>query len=413
MGIYRTTGATYAVIKEAVFNGGGTFADTDVVSTTSDTALKPEVDTIQRKATSASFIGLPALAGKEHGSGTFGVELLPAGGSAPQDLVGSAALEVALGIKSAPGAGAGAIIGKVVTGTDIGFAAADSSISYSTTDFSYVVAGDKLDVTGSTSNDGSYVVASLDSGNSKILVKEALVDEASGGTVTVVDKSFPMIDDCTVSSNTGDAFLYKLNKACGSQDSLAIKMMLGCSAADSQSLLFKGLVPNSVKFDFPVADVATLSFDIGASSFETNSGETLLVAPSLTTDPYVGKNAAFKVGNTVYEAKGVEYTVTNTVSDRESLTGSGIDSKAVTKKEIKGSLTITFENWDELNKFKDNTNASIYVELESGASIFATYFPLVRYSSVDISDDSGIFANKIEFIAYENASGDAIYVAHK
>ena len=413
MGIYRTTGAVYAVIKEASFNVGGTFTDSDVVSVTSDTSLKPEVDSIERKATTASFIGLPALAGKEHGSGTFGVELIPDSAVAPADVVGSTILEVALGIKSIPGAGTGAIIGKTVTGIDFTFAAADSSVAWTSTDLSYMITGDKVNISGSTSNDGNYTVASVDTANSKIIFNETVVDEASGATVTIIDKSYPMIEDCTRTGSTGDAFLYKLNKACGSQDSLAIKMILGCTASDSQSLIFKGIVPNSSKFTFPVADVATVTFDVGASSFQTKAGEDVLTSTALTTNPYVGKNAAFKVDGVVYEAKDVEYTITNTVSDRESLTGSGIDSKAVTKKEIKGTLSVTFQNWDELNKFKGNTNASIYLETDSGDSLFATYLPLVRYSAVDVADDSGILLNKIEFTAYEDAYGEALYIAHK
>ena len=53
---YRSTSAVYAVIKETTFNGGGTFVDADVVEVTSDTALKPEIDAIERKAVSNSFL---------------------------------------------------------------------------------------------------------------------------------------------------------------------------------------------------------------------------------------------------------------------------------------------------------------------------------------------------------------------
>ncbi len=51
--------------------------------------------------------------------------------------------------------------------------------------------------------------------------------------------------------------------------------------------------------------------------------------------------------------------------------------------------------------------------MTSGAHKFAIYLPKVRYTSVGIEDDDGILVNKIEFEAYENIDGEAIYVAHE
>lgn len=341
MAIYRSNSAVYAVIKEGTFNAGGTFTDTDVVEATSDTSMKPEGDSIERKAIKNSFLSQPKMAGKIYGSGTFGVELIPVGG-ASIDLNGADLLEVALGVRADAGLDAGAFIGYSDAGT------------------------------------------------------------------TPANMIFP-----AGSGDTGTAVLYTLSKPCGSQPSLAIKQMLGCDAGDSQSITFTGIVPTSVKFDFPVADVATVSFDVGASGYATTSGETILSGTAISENPYVGKNATFTVDDTAYEAKDLSFTVENTVTDREAITSSGISSKAVTKKVIKGSLSVTFENYDELNKFKNNTDAAVYLEMDSGTHKFAIYFPRARYTSVAIEDADGILENKIEFEAYEDAtSGEAIYVAH-
>ena len=340
MAIYRSNSAVYAVIKEATFNAGGTFTNTDVVEATSDTSMKPEGDSIERKAVKNSFLSQPKMAGKIYGSGTFGVELIPENLSG--DLNGADLLEVALGIRSAKGLAAGAFIGY----SDAGITSAKEIYAAKT-------------------------------------------------------------------GETGTAHLYKLAKPCGSQPSLSIKQMLGCTVGDSQSITFKGIVPSSVKFDFPVADVATISFDVGASDYTTASGETLLVGTALTENPYVGKNATFTVDNIAYEAKDLSFTIENTVTDREAITSSGIASKAVTKKMVKGSLSVTFENYNELAKFKNNTDASIYLEMVSGTHKFAIYFPRARYTGVSIEDADGILENKIEFEAYEDALlGEAIYVAH-
>ncbi len=342
---YRSTSAIYAVIKEATFNGGGTFTDNDVVEVTSDTALKPEIDAIERKAVSNSFISSPKLPGKESGSGTFAVELIPVGGTS-NDINGSAVLEVALGTREDAGSDTGCIIG------------------------------------------------------------------ASDAAGTPAD----MIYEVTT-GETGTAILYKLNKPCGGQDSLAVKQFLGCDTTDSEIITYTGIVPNSVTFDFPVADIATVSFDTGAAGFNTTSNETILNPVFISANPYVGKNAKFTVDSTSYEAKDLQFSIENTVSDREALTSSGITSKVITSKMVKGSLTVTFENYDELNKFKNSTDAAVYLQMDSTDGTnnyeFAIYLPRVRYTSVSIEDDDGVLANKIEFEGYQDAAGEAILIGHR
>lgn len=337
---YRTTSALYAVIKEATFNTGGTYLDTDVVEATSDTSLTPEIDAIERKAVSNSFLTSPKLPGKESGSGTFGVELIPE--ESGTDVNGKAILEVALGIVEAPGTGTGAFIGY----SDAGITPAD-------------------------------------------MIYEA--DVADDGTAT----------------------LYKLNKPCGDQDSLAIMQYLGCDVGDSQLIEYTGIVPNSVTFDFPVADIATVSFDVGAAGFSTSAGAAILNSVYLSENPYVGKNAKFVVGGVTYEAKDLNFSIENTISDREALTSTGITDKIVTSKVVKGTLSVTFENYDELNKFKNSTDATCYLEMASGTHKFAIYLPRIRYTSVGVEDDDGILVNKIEFEGYEDTSGEAILIAHE
>jgi len=333
------------VAIEETFNVAPAFDADDVVETTTDTALKPEIDSIERKATSNSFLTSPKLPGKEFGSGTVGVELIPVGDGS-EDINGSAILEVALGIREEAGSGTGAFIGY----SDAGVTAADE-------------------------------------------IYEAAVGE------------------------TGEAILYKLNKPCGDQDSLAIKQILGCNSSDSQIITYTGIVPNSVTFDFPVADIATVSFDVGASGFSTNTGEVPLASAFIGTNPYVGKNAKFTVDNVTYEAKDLQFSVENTVSDRDAITSSGITKKIVTIKMVKGTITVTFENYDELNKFKNSTDAACYLEMGStdGADSykFGIYLPRMRYTSVSIEDDDGVLANKIEFEAYEDDDGEAILIAHQ
>jgi hypothetical protein len=342
MALYRSNSAVYAIIKESTFNTGGTFLSANVVEVTSDTAMKPEGDSIERKAIKNSFVSQPKMAGKIFGSGKCGVELIPLGG-ASKDLNGSALLEVALGIVEVPGLAAGGFIG-----------------------FS-------------------------DNG-----VTPAKQIYEAGAT------------------QTGLATLYKLAKPCGSQPSLSIKQFLGCNTSDSQTITYTGVVPSSVKFDFPVANVASITFDVGASGYSTASGEAILSGTVIVENPYIGKNATFTISGTAYEAKDLSFTIENTIVDREAITSSGITAKAITKKMIKGSLAVVFSDYSELTKFKNNTDAAIYLEMVSGTHKFAIWFPRARYTAVSIENADGILENKIEFEAYEDSVlGEAIYVAHQ
>lgn len=337
---YRTNSAVYAIVKEASFNAGGTYLTADVVEATSDTSLKPEIDAVERKSITNSFLMSPKLPGKESGSGTFGVELIPE--EAGTDVNGKVILEVALGSVEEPGLGTGGFIGF----SDAGITPASE-------------------------------------------IYEADV------------------------ADTGTSTLYKLNKPCGTQDSLGIMQYLGCDATDSQLIEYTGIVPNSVTFDFPVADIATISFDVGASGFVTSELQAIPASSALTSNPYVGKNATFEVGGTVYEAKDLSFSIENTVSDREALTSAGITDKIITAKVVKGSLTVTFEDYTELDAFKNSADATCYLQMSSGAHKFAIYLPKIRYTSVGIEDDDGILVNKIEFEAYEDVNGEAILIAHE
>jgi len=70
-----------------------------------------------------------------------------------------------------------------IVGTDISFAAADSSINSTTTDLALGLSvGRYIRVTGSANNDGWYSVASISSAN-KIIVNEAVADEAAGASI--------------------------------------------------------------------------------------------------------------------------------------------------------------------------------------------------------------------------------------
>lgn len=209
-------------------------------------------------------------------------------------------------------------------------------------------------------------------------------------------------------ADTGTATLYKLSKPCGNAISLSVKEMYGCSTADSQSVTYKGIVPTSLKFDFPVADIVTASIEVGGNGFATASGDTLLVRQPLTTAPFVGKNAKLMVSGVPYEGKDLSFSIDNTIADRETIVGVGVTQKIVTAKVIKGSLKVLFANFDELNRLKNNTDGTVYIELTQGLRQFAIYLPRIRYTMVNMDNADGVLETSIEFEAYESVSGSAM-----
>ncbi len=442
---YKTLSTLYAVIKEAEFNKGGTFTDNDVIEVTSDSALKPQIDVIERKVIRNSYLTAPALPGKEYGSGTLAFELIPLDDGS-NDLSGNVVLEVALGQREAPAPQSGAVIRSSSAHQVESTVTADSNntgngnltfegyyedtIKTETWTIECTNAdnagAEVWSVTGSVS--GSQPDATTgqdyDNGIIKFIIEAGDTAFAVGDKFTIdivsnVAYKIYEVSDNPADNEEGTAWLYKLAKPCGAEQSLAVKLMYGCDETDSRSLTLKGAVPNSVKLAFPTADIATISIDLGASSFETAENEPLLQNTYLTTIPYVGKNAILTVDGKTYEAKDVEITIENQVSDREAITSAGITKKIITKKTVKGSMTVTFENWDELNKFKNNHTAEFFLEMRTETDDpdkkykFAIWLPYIKYTTIDFSDDDGVVAQKLEFEAYEHPTlGEAFYLAH-
>jgi len=339
---YKTNSAVYAIKKEDTFNGGpsgGTFDQSDVILATAESTLSPEVDSIERKSSTNSYIKTAGLAGKETATGSIGTELLPDGAG---DLNGNVLLETLFGIRSLPALGEGCFIG------------------------------------------------------------------FSDAGITPANAIYP-----ADVADTGTDTLYNLSKPCGNEISLAINQSFGCDMSDSQILDVTGVIPNSGAFDFPVADIATVTYDLGGAGFTTDAGTMPFESLYLTTDPFVGKLATFTIDDVTYEAQDLSLTIENTVVDREAITSQGITEKITTAKAVTGSFSVTFADYSELDKMKANADAAVYLEMSSGNSTFAVYLPRVRYTSVAVQDSDGVLINQIEIEAYEDVNGNAILLGIK
>ena len=439
---YKTMSAQYYVKKEEVFGQSGTFTTYDRVEVTTDTAFKPEIASIERKIVDCTFLNKPALAGKETGSGTLGFELIPQGNGST-DLVGNDALEVCLGVREDAGNGTGGVIRS----------SAEHQVEYTVTADSNNSGDGTLNWTGynedkvktetwtitctDASNAGAEIwsVEGSESGSQpsattgeeydnniiKFIIKsgDKSFDTGDKFTIDVTSNVACMIYE-VVENETGDAVLYKLGSPCGSQSSLAVMAVYGCDSTDNKALILQGIVPESCEIKIPTADIATLSFSLQGTSFKT--AENTDIPRCETSDyaiPYVGKNAVFTIDSVEKEAKDVSITISNTIADIESIVTAGVAGKTVTRKEIKGTFTVTFTDWGELNKFKNNGFGKLFIELKTedtdgNEHKFAIWLPKISYTSVSVEDDNGILVNKIEFQGFvEPSLGEAIYIAHK
>lgn len=84
-------------------------------------------------------------------------------------------------------------IGKTYTGTGISFASGTKTIADTALGLEMYPTGARISVSGSTSNDGTYTVATGGVAGS-IVVSESLVTEAAGDTVTITDVT-DVVDD--------------------------------------------------------------------------------------------------------------------------------------------------------------------------------------------------------------------------
>ena len=79
-----------------------------------------------------------------------------------------------------------------LTGTDLAFTAATSTISSTTSDLSVFKNGESITISGSGSNDGTYTVNGVPSENA-LIVSQALADESAGASVTATYSGFQTI----------------------------------------------------------------------------------------------------------------------------------------------------------------------------------------------------------------------------
>ena len=211
--------------------------------------------------------------------------------------------------------------------------------------------------------------------------------EADG--TTAADKI--SITDGTVDST---ATLYYLAPPSASTKSVTLKEFVGTD----KSVVTTGNVVETIKFNLPTADIATLEFSVGGCGFTTNNSDTKLTPTCTDGIPYLGKSATYMFDGISLDATDVSIDVTNEVYNVASVTVDGYSAKVITGQAIKGSFKVLFEDYSLLTKFQNNVDGSLYIVLQAGADKFGVYIPKLKLTSFSKSDDSGVISQTVEFM---------------
>lgn len=206
--------------------------------------------------------------------------------------------------------------------------------------------------------------------------------------------------------------LYTLSDPTDAQTTLAVREFLG---GDGNAVLdHKGVVVDSMSFDFSVGSIVKVSNSVSGIGYTTATGQIVLPSAGCGNAlPFVTKNAILKLDGTTLHASSVSMTITNTIVDRKYITSSGTGAKVVTAKSIELSYTVDLDATQMAfyNKMQTNATGAIYLSLANSAGDKAVvYLPKVNFSNVTKNNDGGILTVSVTSMAYEDANGNAILV---
>jgi len=235
---------------------------------------------------------------------------------------------------------------------------------------------------------------------------------------TYVEKGADVVSGTSVSevtSGTGEYDLYRLQKIGEDVPSLAVRQYEGGNV--DNVLDFGGLVIDSLTFNLTAGQLLTTSSSVsGTQTFINTSAQP--TPPSLScgdaNNVFVVKNILFSLDGNIVKAQDVSIAINNTVADRAKVNTTGIDEKVITSKAVEISFTRDLEDLQQLIAFKQNTSATLFIEMINGnGDIAVLYFPDVSRTAVERTDSDGVIAQNLTFMSNNDSNGNALYLATK
>lgn len=223
-------------------------------------------------------------------------------------------------------------------------------------------------------------------------------------THTIVEEADPV-------TNATGYDLYRLSKPTEARTTLAVREYVGGTGNVIDS---KGVVVESIAFDFTAGQLVKVANTVAGIAYTPSTGNTPLASPTCGGSPFVTKSAVFLVDGVAIDAQNVSLEIANTNVDRQAITSTGISDKVTVKKAVTLSYTLDFTDVSVYTKLKNNTTGSIFIELTNTAGDeIKVYLPVVSYTEVSKNNDGGVITTAITSTAYNDASGNALYLATK
>lgn len=208
-----------------------------------------------------------------------------------------------------------------------------------------------------------------------------------------------------------DADLYRLSRIGEPTTSLSVREYIGGSG--DSVMTYNGVVLDSMALSFASGQILVSAFNGAGIDYVPSTGETPLTSIGCGSQPFVVKNCVFKADGVDIEAMDVNMSISNTITDRMGITGTGVTEKIATTKGIELTYTLDMEDISLFTKLKANFIGSIYIKAISGTDTVEFYLPQVNIKDAQKSDDSGITTVAVTSSAYNDAEGNAIYIASK
>ena len=225
---------------------------------------------------------------------------------------------------------------------------------------------------------------------------------ANGATIDLTNNT---ITDNTDAAD-GDAGMYYFSDANEAIKSLGAKYVIG--GVEANSVDIRGVLVSSLKLAFPTQGLVTSEFSLSGSTgfIPVDQGSDLADFCSSMT-PHVARNMTVTIDGVSVCATDLEFTITNEIADYICVTQAGVGEKSITKRTIEGSFKVAFENLDQINAYNAWSEATVFAYSKTlDDNEVAIELPKVQRTSLDLADDSGIFAQTVTFSAIDDCANN-------
>ena len=418
-------------------NNSDTYMENHVLELSGTPTFEDAFDTVERNIIRNAFSSYAPIQGTENTSGSFAVEAHGSGSYnvSPESVL---AYKGAFGYLIGPTAESG-IVDHVLATT------VDSTSSYTKTDSTKFTNPQMythlIEVTSTTNFTIGYPVRVLSSDGTTLRLAGFITDIDDGVSLTVLS-SCP--DTLTSSGlTTGDivdcGYLFTLRDYAGNQvndlPSLTMKYWRGNIVREC----YTGNIITQFSFDASTGQLIqpsfnwegkTVSYTGDSSSHSEYPGNPAHSFDSATTSPIISKMTDIFLEDddeNAFESciSNLQFTITNEVFKKQCIATSGIGEVIRTSRKAEGSLSTFYEDSAFQTAFRAETQYVLramfnYTSSISGSTrdqvttpgnILAIYAPQLKFSSVGIGEESGLFKYDTQFSLEPNEGDDELIFA--